>query len=261
MKVSSGINYSAGTAKRMLALAGALLLGTSAIALVAPPATASLNIFSNPQDKQARGRVPGRRRGGARRGTCAATTTQLVALVAAVEVETQTLPETYVGGITSAERPTFWFDVPYTLNDEITAEFVLQNNSGQDVYRTTSAEFAADYQTAGIIGISLPPEIPPLTIGETYEWYFKIDCGAESPLYVQGGIERTTLTPTLANQLSAASPLEQAELYQANDFWYDAVSAIAPLHLAQEEDPAISAAWSALMRSLGLLSADTDVEP
>ncbi|MBE9064415.1 hypothetical protein, partial [cf. Phormidesmis sp. LEGE 11477] len=83
MKAPSLFNYFDSTTKRALAIAGAFLLGTTAIATSMPPAIASLTSFSSPPDKQARGRVPGRRRGGARRGTCAETRTQLVALVAA----------------------------------------------------------------------------------------------------------------------------------------------------------------------------------
>ena len=252
MKVSSRSSRSIGIPKRTLAIAGAFLLATTAIALPIPPATAGINLFSSPRDKQARGRVPGRRRGGARRDTCPDTETQLTALVAAVEVETQTLPETYVGGVATAERPTFWFDVPYRLDNDVTAEFVLQDNSGQDIYRATSTELAIAHPTPGIIGVSLPESLDPLTVGQTYQWYFKIYCGAESPLYVQGGIERIALEPALANQLSTTSPLEQVALYQTNEIWYDAVSAIAPLYLAQKSDPTISAAWMELLRALGL---------
>lgn len=257
MKVPPPSSDPIGIAKRALTVAGAFLLATTATTVSMPPATAGIDLFSTPRAKQARGRVPGRRRGGARRGPCPDTDTQLTALVAAVEIETQTLPETYVGGITTAEHPTFWFDVPYRLNDEATAEFVLQDDSGQDIYRTTSAEFATANQTPGattpgIIGISLPEALEPLTVGQTYQWYFKVDCGAESPLYVRGGIERVALEPALANQLSIILPLEQVALYQANEIWYDAVSAITPLYLAQKDNPTVSAAWTELMRSLGL---------
>lgn len=256
MKVPSPFRYSA-LAKRALGLSGAFFLGTTAISIPALPAAASLNIFSSLRDKQARGSVPGRRRGGARRGTCAETQTQLVALVDAVEVETQTLPEIYVGGLTTAEHPTFWFDVPYALSNEITAEFVLQDHQGQDIYRTTSADFAmSNRQTPGIISVSLPEELPPLSIGKTYQWYFKVDCGAESPLYVQGGVERIALDPSLARQLSTASQLEQAALYQTNEIWYDAVSAITPLYLTQPNSPDIHAAWTGLLQSLNLAQTD-----
>ena len=237
--------------KGALVLGGASLLGISMIAIPAPPAEAGLNLFSSPRDKQARGSVPGRRRGGARRGSCPNTERALIALVPATEVETETLPETYVGGVTTAEHPTLWFDVPYALTDDITAEFVLQDSQGQDVYRTTSAEFAAAKQTPGLIDVSVSSEIS-LETGKTYQWYFKVNCGSDSPSYVQGGIERIAASPEIANQTAAASPLEKAALYQKNAIWYDVVDIIAPLYLAQPNDPSLITAWEELLRSLNL---------
>ena len=155
------------------------------------------------------------------------------------------------GGVTTQEYPTVWFDVPYALTEELTAEFILQDNMGQDVYRTTSAEFSTPNQTPGIIGISINSRFP-LEIGRTYQWYFKVNCDSDSPLYVQGGIERVALSPDVAEQLAVASPLEEAALYQENGIWYDAVSAIAPLYLAQPSNLSAQAAWTDLLRSLNL---------
>ncbi len=238
--------------KRFLAIAGAITLGATAITLTTPPAEASLSLLSATKSKLARGRVPGRRRGGARRGSCSNTQTPLVAIVAATEVDTETLPETYVGGITAAEYPTFWFDVPYSLTNELTAEFVLQDDLGQDVYRATSAEFATAGQTPGVMGIALPPELAPLEIGKVYQWYFKVNCGSETPPYVQGGIERVAIAPRLANQLRAATPLEQAALFQENELWYDAVTILAPRHRAEPDNSTIQAIWNDLLQSLDL---------
>ena len=235
-----------------LALAGAWLLGATVIARPLTSVAASFSLLALSKNKQPRGEVPGRRRGGARRGSCPETSTPLVALTSATEVETETLPETYVGGVTTAEYPTFWFEVPYELTNELTAEFTLQNNQGQDIYRITSIDFSTSEQTPGMVGVPLSTEIAPLEIGQIYQWYFKLNCGSEAPLYVQGGIERVALEPALANQLEIATPLEQATLYRENGIWYDAVTVLAPLYRAQPNDPTISAAWRDLLRSLGL---------
>lgn len=253
--------------RRVIALTGIVLLGgiviASAIAIPIQPAEASLSSLLNPYNKQAnkqankqtnkqaRGRVPGRRRGGAKRGACRETENSLLALISATEVETDTLPETYVGGVTTSERPTVWFDVPYSLTEELTAEFVLQDNQGQDVYRVTSAEFSVPSQTPGMVGVSITSEVP-LEIGRTYQWYFKVNCSSDSPIYVQGGIERVALDPDMADQLATASPLEKATIYRENEIWYDAVNAIAPLYLAQPSDSSIQSAWTDLLRSLDL---------
>ena len=251
MIASARIRYSTVLPRGALALTGAFWLAAGAIALYAPPAKANFGLFASSQDKQARGNVPGRRRGGAKRGSCPETQSPLLALTAATEVETDTLPETYVGGTTTAERPTFWFDVPYAITGELTAEFVLQDSQGQDIYRVTSAELSALSKTPGITSVSLPSEAR-LEMGTTYQWYFKVDCGSESPLYVQGGIERVALSPAVTSQIATASPLEKAALYQENEIWYDAVSAIAPLYLAQPNNPSVNAVWTNLLQSLDL---------
>ena len=211
----------------------------------------SFNWFKSVKDKQSRGKVPGRRRGGARRSSRLATQAELVAIAAATEVETQTLLETYVGGVTTAERPTFWFDVPCSLTDDMTAEFILQDDQGEVVYRVGSNDFADLAHTPGVIGLSLPSAIAPLKTDKIYQWSFSLDCHSESPLSVQGGVERVPLDPTFADELASATPLEQAALYRENEVWYDAITELAQLR-RELDDAAVSAAWADLLRSLDL---------
>jgi Domain of Unknown Function (DUF928) len=241
--------------KQLLPCVGVLLSLSLAIELV--PVQARLISLGSTQTqlgqtKQARGQVPGRRRGGARRGDCPAASTELTALVPATEVVTQTLPETYVGGSTTAAHPTFWFYVPYALTADLTAEFILQDDAGEDVYRIPSANFPTSERTPGIIGISLPSTVAPLKIGKVYQWYFKLTCKMEAPTYVQGGIERIPPDSDLAGQLANVSPQEQVRLYLANDLWYDAVNVLAQLRRTRPTDAAINAAWVDLLRSVKL---------
>lgn len=246
-----------GLAKRILVLTGALLAGNMAIDFAVVPVQASPAPYDSVLSKQVRGQVPGRRRGGARRGDCPTTAIELTALVPVTEIATQTLPETYVGGSTTAERPTFWFYVPYSLTADLTAEFILQNDAGQDIYRAASADFSTS-ETPGLVSVSLPSTIAPLETGKTYQWYFKLNCGLEAPLYVQGGIERISLAPALANQLANASPQEQANLYLANGIWYDGINTLAQLYRANSTNAAIESAWTNLLQSIGLDNISTD---
>ena len=238
--------------KRSLALTGVLLVGSLAIDFVPTPVQAGSARSVSIQNKQLDGQVPGRVRGGARRGNCPSASTELTALAPMTEDATRPLPKTYVGGRTTAEHPTMWFYVPYALTADRTAEFILQDDTGKDLYRVNSTNFPASEQTPGIIGIALPSTIAPLEIGKVYQWYFKLKCGLEAPIYVQGGIKRIPLAPTLASQLANASPQEQANLYLANHAWYDAVAVLAQLHRTKPTDQAISAAWTDLLRSIGL---------
>ncbi|WP_190640734.1 DUF928 domain-containing protein [Oculatella sp. FACHB-28] len=223
-----------------------------------PPAQASSLTLTSLQTKQVRGQVPGRRGGGARRGDCPAPSIELTALVPMTEVPTETLPETYVGGSTTVEYPTFWFYVPYLQTANLSAEFILQNDTGQDVYRITSADLPAFEHTPGIISISLPSTIAPLEIGRVYQWYFKLNCGTEAPMYVQGGIERIPLDPDLAYQLAHASPQERVNLYLENDIWYDAITMLAQLHRINSSNTTIESAWINLLQSIGLENIPTD---
>jgi Domain of Unknown Function (DUF928) len=257
-----------GFSKRLLPYAGTLVSLSLAIDLVPAQAYPALSssiqsqlIQPQPaQAKQARGRVPGRRRGGGRRGECPAASTDLTALVPATNVVTQTLPETYVGSSTTAERPTLWFYVPYALTADLTAEFILQDAAGQNIYQISSADFPASEQTPGIISVSLPATIAPLKVGEVYQWFFKLSCTTEAFAYVQGGIERIPLNPDLASQLANASLQEQVNLYLANDLGYDAINLLAQLRRTRPTNTAINSAWIDLLRSLNLEDVNEDFQ-
>jgi Domain of Unknown Function (DUF928) len=241
--------------KRLLPCIGVLLslsLAIDPVSAQTQPVASNSTQTQLSQTKQARGQVPGRRRGGARRGDCPTASTELTALVPATEVATQTLPETYVGGSTTAAYPTFWFYVPYSLTADLTAEFILQDDTGEDVYRIPSDNFPASEKTPGIISVSLPSTIAPLEIGKVYQWYFKLSCKMEAPAYVQGGIERISIDSALASQLENAPPQEQVRLYLANDIWYDAVNVLARLRRTHPADFEIKSAWIDLLRAVEL---------
>ena len=239
--------------KSVFLFTGILFVSSTAIDSKSLPAQASSDSSASIalHRKQVRGQVPGRQRGGARRRNCP-DLRELAALAPMTEIQTQTLPETYVGGTTTAEYPTFWFYVPGLLSADLTAEFILQDATGENIYRIASADFATTEQTPGIIGITLPNSIAPLEIGHVYQWYFNLNCGSEAPLSVQGGVERIPLDPNLENQLANAAPQAQASLYLENNIWYDAATILAELHRTNPTDAAIESSWMNLLQSIGL---------
>lgn len=199
-----------------------------------------------------RGQVPGRRSGGGRRDDCPTVPLPLTAIVPQTEDTTQNPPIPIVGGVTAAERPTFWFYVPYALNAELTAEFILQDETGAEIYQLSSTDFPSSEQVPGIISIALPTTVPPLEIGKVYEWYFKVNCGEEVPIYTSGGIERIALDNALSQQLANALPQEQALLYQENEIWYDAITTLGNLSRSNPSDRAIADEWNRLLQTLGI---------
>ena len=210
------------------------------------PVSVSANTFAEPllQNKQAPGQVGGSPKGGGTFGGCENVSTPLTALVPYTIDRSKSLPVTYVGGVTTSANPTLWFYVPYKLTADLTANFILQNDQREIVYQVSSSDFTV--QPDGFLSIPISIEV-----GKLYHWYFTVNCDlqgdSEVPIYVDGGIERISLDPTLASQLATLSPKAQAELYQQKKLWYDAITVLGDLRREHPNDAAIASQWNATL--------------
>lgn len=151
-----------------------------------------------------------------------------------------------VFGKTAAEYPTFWFYVPQQAS--ATATFVLQDQDGKPIYQSD----VALPQTAGILSLTLPATVAPLSTGKRYHWFFKLYCRSISPpdSFVDGWIQRESLTSDLTQQLKTATPPHQVRLYAANGFWFEALTTAAELRRTNSGDTA----WAELLKAIGLES-------
>ncbi len=187
-----------------------------------------------PPDFSGDGR-PGRRTGGGSRNPCLIKDPPLTALVPISN-----------SGKTVAERPTFWFHVPYTVKEAPSGEFVLQEEGGKDVYRTAFTLPG----TPGFVSLSIPSIKAPLEINKWYRWYFKLYCEAEktsTPIFVEGWVQRVELTPDLEKQLKAAASREYT-VYTSNSLWYDAVASMAKLRLNNSSNSTLNNDWTNLLK-------------
>ena len=130
---------------------------------------ASRLVFVPPKPPPGLSTVSGRRRGMGSRNDCPAVETPLTALVplqepVATSKQTNTSTSVDVWGLTTSERPMFWFYVPYT---NMSAEFVLQDSSENEIYKNQNIALKAK---SGVIGISIPSTVIPLQVGKTYRW-------------------------------------------------------------------------------------------
>lgn len=199
--------------------------------------------------------VSGRRTGMGSRNDCPAVGTALTALVpvqeqevASKHINTSSIPVD-VWGLTTSERPTFWFYIPYTNGS---GEFVLQDKQENDIYRNAIAIGAKP----GVIGVSLPSTVA-LQEGKTYRWYFKVNCDRQKtaavPVYVEGDIQRISLHPRIEQQLAAATnPHQKIAIYAANGIWFDALTMLAQQRLAHPDDASVVSDWQILLRSVRL---------
>jgi Domain of Unknown Function (DUF928) len=167
-------------------------------------------------------------------------------------------PQTTIGhwGQTTAERPTFWFRLAtardLSSNDRLA--FILRDESNKILYQT---EFAPPNSPPGIVKFTLPNTAAPLKTQTSYRWEFSIGCDAatveDRPSTVVGRIQRVELNPTIASQIAAATPLEQAKLYASNGIWYDAVTVLGnELQSQATPDPSIASAWKRILEQVNL---------
>ncbi len=217
------------------------------------PQQLSKLVFVPPKAPAGSGTPGGRRTGMGSRDNCPAVATELTALVPLQKQQTDQSSLETVGGMTTSERPTFWFNVPYTNHSpNLNAEFILKDNADNDTYRTRIALPSKP----SVISVPLPSTVT-LKIGQTYRWYLKVRCSqqqtAKVPIYVEGDIKRVNLDFNVAQQLKAATNSQQkATIYAANGIWFDSITELARLRLANPNDASIAAVWQSLLQSVGL---------
>jgi hypothetical protein len=201
--------------------------------------------------------ISGRRAGMGSRDNCPAVPTALTALVPLQE-EQKLSKQTdkpilgIVEGLTTSERPTFWFYVPYTQDLTTSAEFILQDSAGNDIYRNAIAL----PPKPGVIGVSLPSNAS-LQVGKTYRWYLKVRCNqqqtASVPIYVEGDIQRVNLDSRVMQQSEAAvSPQQKVAIYAKEGIWFDSLTMLAQLRQKNPNDASVAWDWQSLLRSVNL---------
>ncbi|MBW4508336.1 MAG: DUF928 domain-containing protein [Scytonematopsis contorta HA4267-MV1] len=194
--------------------------------------------------------IPGRGVGMGSRDDCPAVKNPLIALAPFKQAGTKSLE---VGGLTTTERPTFWFYLPYSQDfANVSAEFVLQDSEENDVYKNAIAL----PKTAGVVGVPLPSTVAPLEVGKTYRWFFKVYCTKEAgspPINVEGDIQRVTLEANEESQLAAAKdPREKISIYAASGIWFDSLTQLTKLRFQNPNDTSLVADWQSLLQSIGL---------
>lgn len=186
--------------------------------------------FTNKQNKPTDQRFPddsdptGRRQGAASRGgDCPNFKMPLTALVPGEEADNKSFL-----GTTISEYPSFWIYLPQLASDIGSGEFVLQDEEGNDIWRTPITLPGK----AGAISVKLPPN-PEYALKPNlkYHWYFNIYCSPNqksSVYFVDAWVQRVTLTPELQQQLNNAES-QKYKVYIANNIWYDAITNLGEL--------------------------------
>ncbi|NEP53845.1 MAG: DUF928 domain-containing protein, partial [Moorea sp. SIO3C2] len=159
-------------------------------------------------------------------------------------------------GLATSERPTFWIYISYSDNRKIQAEFRLRNKELKEVYKET---FTLQ-NTPGIVKITLPETVSPLVVEDFYRWRLSVICNPTDPLdndFVSGGVERISITDDLEQQLEGKNPRERIVVYAKQGLWFDALTALAELRLANPQDKSLDEDWMELLQQVGLKEIDS----
>ncbi|NEQ56941.1 MAG: DUF928 domain-containing protein [Moorea sp. SIO4A1] len=154
-------------------------------------------------------------------------------------------------GLTTSERPTFWFYVPDSNKPKLQAEFWLRNKEHKDVYKET---FRLQ-NTPGIVKITLPETVLPLVVEDLYRWRFSVICNPGEKRYkafVYGGVERISITSDLEKQLEGTNSRERIAVYAQQGLWFDALTTLGELRLANPQDKRLAQDWADLLEQVGL---------
>jgi Domain of Unknown Function (DUF928) len=224
---------------------------------ISPQGRTSRPVFVLPKTPARLSPISGRRTGMGSRDNCPAVTTALTALVPLqeeqkVSKQTDKPISAIVGGLTTSERPTFWFYVPYTQELTASAEFVLQDSLQNDIYRNAIAL----PPKPSVIGVSLPSNAS-LQVGKTYHWYLKVLCNQQQiesvPIYVEGDIQRVNLDFRMMQQLeTAADPQQKVAIYAQEGIWFDSLTMLAQMRQKNPHDVSVASDWQSLLRSVNL---------
>lgn len=223
-----------------------------------PQQATSRPVFILPKAPASLSPVSGRRAGMGSRDNCPVVPTPLTALVPFQEEKKvgEQKNKSIIGiveGLTTSERPTFWFYIPYTKDlSNSSAEFSLQDSAENDVYRNAIALPSKP----SVIGISLPSTAASLEVDKTYRWYLKVHCNKEAasiPVYVQGDIKRINLDSRVIQQIEAANqPRQKIIIYAEKGIWFDALNMLAQIRISNYRDTSVEEDWQSLLQSINL---------
>ncbi|WP_052334288.1 DUF928 domain-containing protein [Kamptonema formosum] len=180
--------------------------------------------------------------GGATRGGCEKDAQEKSVLTALVPARVKIV-------MTVAERPTLLFYIPETYASKV--GFSLQDEKESEIYQT---EMEISGQP-GIVSVSIPPSAPALEIGKNYTWQFSLICDSadySGNLVLNGFLQRTEISSTLAKAEALTSPLERAAFYEKNGLWLEAVANLAEARRQEPDSRKVAEQWAELLKSAGL---------
>lgn len=146
-------------------------------------------------------------------------------------------------GLTFAEWPTVVVQIP----ENTSAQRLILTITDEEERYYAEEDFWVAGQT-GLISLSLSDQPQALTIGRNYRWHVVVVCDEQpdpdNPVLV-GWVQRTAVTESISQK----TPLEQAQWFAENGYWYDMLAVLLRELEDHPNDPHLQAIWQSVVSS------------
>jgi hypothetical protein len=162
------------------------------------------------------------------------------------------VPMPIAGGLTLAERPSFWVYLPSTNAKQVVLSLK------EEGMKPHSQTFFQVQSAPGLQRLTIPLNAPPLILDKTYQVGVVLVCG-KRPGPNDPMITAWVRRVAHPDAIKKGTPLEQAAWYGEQGIWYDALSALAQAQQSSPADQDLKGIWVDFLRSGGLEPISTEI--
>ncbi|MDZ8226756.1 DUF928 domain-containing protein [Nostoc sp. ChiVER01] len=146
---------------------------------------------------------------------------------------------------TLAERPTFWFYIPYERGR---LKLILKDEGKSTIVARVNYEVN---KGGGIMGFPIPETSPALEVNRAYRWQVSFSCEPNiEPSFtgVQGVVERVAKNEAFKTKLTSTTTIQgQINLYANQGLWHETISTLIQLRRSKPTEQELKQDWSDLL--------------
>ncbi len=163
---------------------------------------------------------------------------------------TALIPASYEGRV-GVESPVIYVYFPYESAPFYPVSFSLKTMVNGEEQVMFESRFTVKGE-AGLLAVPLPDRLA-LERGLVYRWRFAVQCEGSAIDYVEGSLslEPEDISADLLTVLTEATPLERAEVYLTQGWWYDAVKQLLGMQGDDLTNETATMLWSEVLTTEG----------
>ena len=144
-------------------------------------------------------------------------------------------------GLTLAEQPTVFVELPETSARQVA--LIVTNEAGTYYERAFLPMPEED-----VAAFTFPETFTPLTAGHNYRWSVVVMC--EETVQPDDPVLSGWIQPVVADRrVSYPSPIEQAQWYAQNGYWYDLLSVLQAEVQSHPDNQQLQSLWRSVLEA------------